>query len=135
MEYCHDRAQDTDYCCCGLPDAKCFEDLTFVPQRPGSPVEMAVLWGNPATGPWGVLLKFPNGLGVPVHLHSASYRAVIIAGAPTHMLDGATEPTQFEPGGYIYQPSGEFHSNANLSGEDALVLVMYDGPMDAISKQ
>ena len=116
-------------------NAKRFEDLDFVPQREGSPVEMAVLWGDPANGPSGVLLKMPAGTKAPVHSHSASYRAVILEGSPSRMLDGETEPTAFGPGSYIYQPAGEYHGNANDSSEDALVLVIYDGPMDAIPKQ
>lgn len=116
-------------------NAKRFEDLTFVPQRPGSPVEVAVLWGDPATGPSGVLLKMPAGAKAPTHMHSASYRAIIIEGAPSHMLEGANEPAKFGPGSYIYQPAGEYHSNANDSGEDALIMVIYDGPMDAKPKQ
>ena len=111
-----------------------YDDLTFFPQREGSPVEMAVLWGDPKSGPSGVLLKLPSGWEAPVHSHSSSYRAIVIEGSPIHMLDGAANPTAFGPGSYIHQPAGEFHSNANTSGANALVLVIYDGPMDAILK-
>ena len=43
------------------------EDVKWV-DVPGSPVKMAVLWGDPAKGPHGALHKFPAGFEAPCAL-------------------------------------------------------------------
>jgi len=37
------------------------EDLQFAPPVDGSPVQVALLWGDPETGPASVMVKFPEG--------------------------------------------------------------------------
>jgi hypothetical protein len=54
--------------------------LSFAPLAEGSPAEAALLWGDPATGPAALLVRFPEGYAEPWHNHSASYRAVLVRG-------------------------------------------------------
>jgi hypothetical protein len=52
---------------------KQYEDLEFVPLTEGSPVEISVLWGDPAVGPVGpvgLLARFPSGFEAPIHAHT-----------------------------------------------------------------
>ena len=55
------------------------EDLKWV-DVPDTPVKRAVLWGDPAKGPHGALLKFPAGFEAPLHHHTADHHAVVISG-------------------------------------------------------
>ena len=58
-----------------------YEDLQFGPLGEGSPVEAALLWGNPETGPAAVLVRFPEGFAEPFHSHSSTYHAVLVKGS------------------------------------------------------
>lgn len=93
---------------------------------------MAVLWGDPTSGPSGIVLKMPPGFETPVHTHTASYRAIVLSGEATHWLHAEdrknAEPAG--PGSYILQRAGEWHGDLNAGGEEAVVLVIYDGPVD-----
>lgn len=56
-----------------------YKDLPFAPlAEEGGPVEIAVLWGNPETGPAAVLVRFPGGYAEPWRSHSMTYHSVLI---------------------------------------------------------
>lgn len=57
-----------------------YKDLQFGPLGEGTPVEGALLWGDPATGPAAFLIRFPKGYAEPWHSHTSTYRAVLIEG-------------------------------------------------------
>ena len=66
-----------------------YEDLQFGPIAEGSPVEAALLWGNPETGPAAVLVRFPEGFAEPLHSHSSTYHSVLVKGSfSSRGLDG-----------------------------------------------
>lgn len=111
-----------------------YDDLTWVPFGEGSPVMMAQLWGNMATGPSGFLLKMPAGFEVPMHTHSAGYRAVVISGEALHWDKGTerADAVAVGPGSYLEQPPGAFHYDANPGSQDMVALVIYDGPVDFV---
>ena len=52
------------------------EDLPFAPLAEGSPVHVAVLWGNPETVPVAVMVELPGEYREPWHSHSSTYHAV-----------------------------------------------------------
>jgi hypothetical protein len=52
------------------------EDLPFAPLAEGSPVHVAVLWGNPETGSAAVMVELPGEYREPWHSHSSTYHAV-----------------------------------------------------------
>ena len=114
-----------------------FEDMQFFPMAEGSPVLMSVLWGDPATGPSGVMLKMPAGFETPIHTHSAGYRAVVIQGQATHWIEGADPSAAHRagPGSYVVQPAGEWHGDLNAGPGEVVVLVIYDGPIDFVFKE
>src|SRR3977135_4126122 len=56
------------------------------PKNPGSP-QMAVLSGDPKTGPVAFLLKLQKG-AAPIHWHSSDYYAFTVEGQSKHWLPG-----------------------------------------------
>lgn len=108
-------------------------DVEFAPFGEG-PVQIGVLWGDPATGPSGFLLRIPPGFESPIHTHTASYRAVVLHGQHLHWLE-TEDKADVQPssaGAYILQPGTQMHGDANLTGAESLILVMFDGPLDFI---
>jgi quercetin dioxygenase-like cupin family protein len=114
-------------------DIRSFDDLEFAPVE-GLPIEMSVLWDDPATGPSGFLVRIPPGFEYPMHSHTSNYRTVIIEGSALHWIEGedkgAVEPVG--NGGYWAQPGGQVHGDANVGDQPWLGLVIFDGPLDFI---
>lgn len=110
-----------------------YEDLPFAPLGEGSPVQAALLWGNPQTGPAAVLVRFPAGFAEPWHHHSSTYRSVLIKGRFKTRSPGDEEPkAEFGPGSYAIQPGGEQHAEINASDEELVALVYFEGPIDFV---
>jgi hypothetical protein len=111
-----------------------YEDLQFAPLGEGSPVEIAMLWGDPATGPAAVLVRFPENYSEPWHSHSSTYRAVLIKGEfQTRSKDnGATSTDVYGPGAYLVQPGGGVHSEVNAGQGKLVALVYFEGPVDFV---
>jgi len=108
-----------------------YEDLPFAPLAEGSPVEAALLWGDPATGPAAVLVRFPEGYAEPWHNHSSTYRAVLVKGGVQSRTPGAATPaTVYGPGAFMVQPGGEVHAEVNAAAGELVALVYFEGPID-----
>lgn len=106
-------------------------DAAFTPivaSRPDGPT-MAVLKGDPATGPSDVLLKYKKTDGTP-HIHTSAYRAVVVSGKMMHYEKCTCEAAgALEPGSYWYQPGGAIHGDACLTDE-CVLFVSWEGKMD-----
>jgi quercetin dioxygenase-like cupin family protein len=110
-----------------------YEDLQFAPLGEGSPVEAALLWGDPATGPAAVLVRFPEGYAEPWHSHSSTYRAVLVkGGVQSRSQDAATPDTVYGPGAYMVQPGGGVHAEVNAAEGELVALVYFEGPVDFV---
>jgi len=109
-----------------------FEDLEFAPLGEGSPVQAAVLWGDPAVGPAAVLVRFPEGFKEPFHTHSSTYHAVLIKGEfQSRSKDNDDMSTKVcGPGSYAVQPGGGVHAELNAGPGEMVALVYFDGPVD-----
>ena len=84
-----------------------FEDAKFIrffPERSDSP-EMAVLWGEPRTGPSAMFIRLKSGR-TPMHTHSSPYHLVVLQGLIKHWGADQTEgdAQSLGPGGYWFQP-------------------------------
>lgn len=114
-----------------------FESLEFQPLAEGSPVMIAVLWGDPMTGPSGFLLRLPAGFEAPMHTHTASYRAVVVDGEALHWIEGEDKAmaASLGEGGYWLQPGGQAHGDANPGDSPSLSLVIFDGPFDFVAAE
>ena len=58
--------------------------MKWVPNAPGSPVQIAALWGDRTKGDYGMLLKMPAGFEAGRHSHTGDYHAVAVQGTWVH---------------------------------------------------
>jgi hypothetical protein len=101
------------------------------PSNPGG-VQMATLWGDPMSGPFGALLNVPAGFESPMHRHSNDERVVVVRGASVHWTEGETRETA-QPataGDFLIMPSGVNHVSAATDEEDCLEFITMDGKFD-----
>jgi hypothetical protein len=80
----------------------------FAPIDPKQPkgAEVAIISGDPKTGPVSFLLKLPKGK-VPVHWHTSNYWAVVVEGQSKHWLPGKEADAKANgPGTAWYQAGG-----------------------------
>jgi hypothetical protein len=108
------------------------ENAQFAPviaRLPDGP-RMAVLWGNPNTGPSAILLEMKRGAG-PMHTHTADYHLVVIEGVMKHWGPGENESNArpLGPGSYWFQPGGMEHADACLS-DRCVMQVVWSGRRD-----
>lgn len=108
------------------------DDLQFGPVMPGLDAEMALLWGNPAAGPFAMMLRFPPGYEAPMHTHSSDYHAVIVDGGARHWIEGEDRDAApiHGPGTYWFQPAGQVHGDANPTDAPVTVFLYFPGPID-----
>lgn len=111
-----------------------YDDLQFAALGEGNPVEAAMLWGNPETGPAAVLVRVPEGYAEPWHSHSSTYRAVLVKGEfQTRSNNGNVTSTDvYGPGAYVVQPGGAVHSEVNAGQGELVALVYFEGPVDFV---
>ncbi len=109
------------------------EQAQFMPVNPSRPdgPQLAVLWGDAATGPSSMLLRFARTDGTP-HVHSSDYHLVVLEGTMKHWGEGQSqaEVKPLAPGSYWFQPGEEVHADACLSDE-CLMFVQWAGKRDA----
>ena len=109
------------------------EAARFVPADPARPegAAIAVLRGNPDTGPSDMLFRIRPGPGT-LHVHSADYRLVVIEGVMKHLAAGETEADvpSLGPGSYWFQPGGVAHADTCLT-ETCLIFISWSGARDA----
>jgi quercetin dioxygenase-like cupin family protein len=108
------------------------ESAKFAPviaRLPDGP-QMAVLWGDPNTGPSAILLEMKRGAG-PMHTHTADYHLVVIEGTMKHWGSGENESDAkpLRPGSYWFQPGGLPHADACLS-DKCVMQVVWSGRRD-----
>lgn len=99
------------------------------PARPDGP-RVAVLWGDPHSGPSTMLLELQMG-AVPLHRHTADYHLVLLEGTMKHWAAGEDElaARPLGPGSYWFQPGGAAHGDACLS-DRCLMFVSWAGRRD-----
>jgi hypothetical protein len=108
------------------------EDTKFVPVDPRRPqgAQMAVLWGDPNTGPSAMLLRLSKGVSA-LHLHTADYHSVMLEGTTQHWEQGQsqTEAKLLRAGSHWFQPGNMAHTDACLT-DQCLMYVQWAGPRD-----
>lgn len=110
------------------------EAAKFVPSNPAAPngTQIAVLRGDPATGPSTMLMrmKFNQGRNV-MHVHSSDYQLVVVSGQMKHWSKAQSEEKAavMGPGGYWFQPGGRAHTDVCLSDE-CLMYIVWSGKRD-----
>lgn len=79
------------------------------------PIQFAVVSGDLQAGPQGTFGRFPANFETPKHVHSHSYRAVVISGQMTNPFEGETTPPVMGPGSFWSVAGGAAHSTACVS--------------------
>lgn len=106
--------------------------VVFVPVDPARPegAAMAVLWGDPGSGPSAMLLKMKKTPGA-LHFHTSDYHLALLEGTMRHWADG-TKPEDVAPlgpGSYWFQPGGQLHGDACLTDE-CIMFIKWEGKRD-----
>lgn len=103
------------------------------PTNPDGP-RIAVLWGDPTSGPYGALLRVPAGFESPMHRHSRDERMIMLQGNSIHWTEGGSRDTAplMTAGDYLVMPGGVNHVSAAAAGADCVELITQDGPFDFI---
>jgi quercetin dioxygenase-like cupin family protein len=81
-------------------------------------VSMAVLWGNPDTGPHGTFTKFVPGLDAGTHTHTNDVWLVVLQGA--YLYRDVAGEKRVGPGMFLRIPGGMKHWSGGDSYEGAL---------------
>jgi hypothetical protein len=104
--------------------------LPLDPSRPGL-ASMAVLSGDPKTGPSTMLLRMGRGSG-RLHVHTADYQLVVIRGTMKHWSKDMPEEKAplLEPGSTWFQPGNVAHGDSCLADECEMYIV-WSGARDA----
>lgn len=106
-------------------------EARFVPVNPNDPnsTQIALLRGDPVTGPSDMLMRFGRGEGGP-HVHSSDYRLVVIEGEMKHAEAGAyASAPRMGPGSYWFQPANQPHVDSCLS-ERCTMFISWSGKRD-----
>ena len=108
------------------------QDAVFKPLDPARPAaaQIAVLRGDPTSGPSAMLMKFGKGDG-RLHIHSSDYDLVVLEGDMKHWQAGEAEASAkvLGPGSYWFQPGGQAHADSCLS-EQCSMYVQWSGKRD-----
>jgi Domain of unknown function (DUF4437) len=110
------------------------EDAKFVPLDPADPdeVQVAILWGDPATGPSAMLMRMKKAAGV-LHFHTSTYDLILLEGQMKHFgeREKEAEVRPLGPGSFWHQPGGQSHGDSCLTDE-CLMFIKWEGKRDAI---
>ena len=108
------------------------EAARFVPVDPASPngTQVAVLSGDPESGPSAMLMRLKKGGGTP-HVHSSDYQLVVLQGTMKHLgkAQAVADGKPLNPGSYWYQPGGKAHADPCLTDE-CLLFIVWSGKRD-----
>ena len=100
----------------------------FAPLDPKIPfgAQIALLSGDPKTGPAAFELKFPRGQPAPIHWHSSDYYLLVVEGNIKHWLPGKeAEAKSNPPGTFWYQPGGPTGVHGDECTSDSCTLFLY----------
>jgi quercetin dioxygenase-like cupin family protein len=104
------------------------DQMQFKEMMPG--VSKAVLWGDPAKGPYGTITRFSKGFKAGKHYHSHNIKAVVISG--TLVYDSGSGEQRLGPGSYLFEPKGKHHNSGAGDDADCVFLEQGDGAFDLI---
>lgn len=92
--------------------------------------EIAVLHGDPAREDADLFLKVPASYEIPKHWHTSAERMVLVSGKMTVQYEGH-EPATLKKGVYAYGPPKLPHKATCLKGEECVLFIAFEEPVDA----
>ena len=97
----------------------------------GEGCKIAVLHGDPAGDNADVFFKVPGGFAIPHHWHTSAERMVLVSGELAVSYDGQPAQT-LKAGMYAYGPPRLGHSAECAEGEDCILFIAFEAPVDAV---
>src|SRR5262249_27108321 len=85
-------------------------------------VKVVDLWGDRLQGAFSSLIKLPAGYALPLHVHTADLRIVVVSGALVHLSEGKPE-IRLPSGSYLVEPAGLRHKTTCDPATDCVVFV------------
>ena len=104
-------------------------ELKWVDAPSGQGVQQAVVWGNSQKGAHGSFAKFPAGTQIPMHMHTAGGRSVVITGTMVETLEGQ-QPKELGPCSYFYLHGEAKHTTACKEGAECVIYSDWQGAFD-----
>jgi quercetin dioxygenase-like cupin family protein len=92
-------------------------------------VKVVDLWGDRLHGAFSSLIKLPAGYSLPLHVHTADLRIVVVSGALVHRSEGKPE-IRLPSGSYLVEPAGLRHATTCDPATDCVVFVEGDRKFD-----
>jgi quercetin dioxygenase-like cupin family protein len=88
-------------------------------------IGVRLLYRDPRSGAEHYLIRYPAGLEVRVHRHTAAQTVVVLEGRLA-----VNDDVVIGPGAYCHFPPGESMLHAPADDEACLFVSMFDGPAD-----
>jgi mannose-6-phosphate isomerase-like protein (cupin superfamily) len=92
---------------------------------------ITVLHGDPSKPNADIFLKLPGRSEIPLHTHTSAERMVLVSGELFVTYDGQAE-ARLTPGTYAYGPAGRPHAGRCASDAPCILMIAFEGPVDAI---
>jgi quercetin dioxygenase-like cupin family protein len=92
---------------------------------------IAILHGDPSKPNADILLRLPGRSEIPLHTHTSAERMVLVGGELLVTYEGQAEE-RLTPGMYAYGPAGRPHGGRCASEDPCLLMIAFEGPVDAI---
>jgi beta-alanine degradation protein BauB len=118
------------------PSNVLFADIPFRPFNPKQPegVHVYPISGNPGTGAFSAVVRFPAGLKMPLHSHDHNYTAVALSEGLYHGVSNAK--THDAPkGSSWHQPAGEPHVDGCKGDKPCYFVITFDGPVNMVPEK
>lgn len=93
--------------------------------------EIAVVHGDPAKPNVDILFRVPAGAVIPPHKHTSAERMILLSGKLEVTYEGQ-ETVTIRAGSYAYGPPGLPHDAYCLRGDDCVLFIAFEKPLDAI---
>ena len=106
------------------------DDLPSLRLEPGRPeiydrdIGIRLLHIDAATGAEHYVIRYPAGLGVRAHRHTAGHTVIVLEG---HL---EVNDQVIGPGGYCHFPAGEVMRHAPTRAEDCVFVTIFSGEFD-----
>jgi quercetin dioxygenase-like cupin family protein len=109
------------------------KDLQWGPCPPFLPegCGIAVLHGDPSKPNVDVFFKVPGGSKIAAHTHTSAERMVLVSGELTVKYEGQPAVT-LKKGQYAYGPAGKPHEATCAKGDDCVLFIAFESPLDAV---
>ena len=96
----------------------------------GEACKIAVLHGDPAKSNSDVFFKVPGDYKIPLHWHTSPERMVLVSGKMDVKYKGE-QNNALVTGSYAYGPAKKPHKAYCHKGEDCILFIAFEDPIDA----